>query len=146
VYVAFPRSEYYQQVRLPSRRLLAFRCTSCPAYSDIAAKDHDGYPRFLTFPFRSVPCSQTPPRSPTASPLSAAYYCFPGVQTCQPSDVVVTWLYRFTFVTARMSLCLRLTHIVTSMSPRLDPWWSGSLLLAKMGISPIGNAKLRLAH
>src|ERR1700685_3606201 len=40
--------------------------------------------------------------------------------------IVFTRLYRFTLVTARASLCLRLTHVVTSMSPRLDSQWSGS--------------------
>src|SRR5258708_28961839 len=40
--------------------------------------------------------------------------------------IVFTRLHRFTCVTARASLCLRLTHVVTSMSPRLDSRWSGS--------------------
>src|ERR1700694_2873790 len=39
---------------------------------------------------------------------------------------VFTRLNRFTCVTARASLCLRLTHVVASMSPRLDSRWSGS--------------------
>jgi hypothetical protein len=68
LYAAFPRSEYYQRVRLPSQRLPAFGCAWCTAYSGYA-EDRDGSPRFLTIPFPSVPCSQTAPRSPAASPI-----------------------------------------------------------------------------
>ncbi|MGA9265769.1 MAG: hypothetical protein WBV79_04845, partial [Rhodomicrobium sp.] len=35
-------------------------------------------------------------------------------------------LIRFTYVTAARRLWLRLTHVVASMSPRLDPRWRGS--------------------
>ena len=40
--------------------------------------------------------------------------------------IVLTELNCFTCVTARVSLCLRLAHVVTSVSPRLDSRWSGS--------------------
>lgn len=43
------------------------------------------------------------------------------------------------------SLCLRLTYVVTFISPRLDYQWSG-LLLSGMGISPIENTMFILAH
>ena len=40
--------------------------------------------------------------------------------------IYLTRLTRFTFVTARALLCLRLAHVVTSMSPRLDSRRGGS--------------------
>jgi hypothetical protein len=46
----------------------------------------------------------------------------------QPGNQI-TRLNRFTCVTARTSLGLRLAHVVTSMSPRLDSRWSGSFPL-----------------
>src|SRR4029450_4423264 len=52
--------------------------------------------------------------------LAIAYCSLPGVRPFRPPVVVVTRLNRFTCVTARSSLCLHLTHVVTSMSPRLD--------------------------
>ena len=57
----------------------------------------------------------------------------------------VTRLNRFTCVTAWTSLCLRLTHVVTFMSPRLDSQWGGSTL-SGAGVSPAGSAGLSLAH
>ena len=44
-------------------------------------------------------------------------------------------------VTACPSLCLRLAHVVTSISPRLDSRWGG-LPLAGAGFSPAGSARL----
>jgi len=57
----------------------------------------------------------------------------------------VTRLNRFTCVTAWTSLGLRLTHVVTFMSPKLDSWWGGSSL-SGAGVSPAGSAGLSLAH
>src|SRR5208283_2742839 len=57
----------------------------------------------------------------------------------------VTRLNRFTCVTAWTSLCLRLTHVVTFMSPRLDSRWVGSSL-SGAGVSPAESAGLNLAH
>jgi hypothetical protein len=58
--------------------------------------------------------------------LSAAYCCLPDFRPCRHPDVRVTRLNRFTCVTAWTSLCLRLTHVVAFMSPRLDSRWGGS--------------------
>ena len=60
------------------------------------------------------------------SPLSVAYCCLPDFRPCRHPDVRVTRLDRFTCVTAWTSLCLRLTHVVAFMSPRLDSRWGGS--------------------
>ena len=94
-------------------------------------------PGSVTLPFLSVPCSQTPPESPTPSPFTGAYCCLPGLRPCRPPDYRVTRLNRFTCVTAWTSLGLRLTHVVASMSPRLDSWWGGSLPLPGREFHPL---------
>src|SRR5450759_2741756 len=108
-------------------------------------RDSDGSPRFLTLPFRT--CRALRPRGSLqqSSPLATAYYCLPELRLCRPADDNLTRLHRFTCVTARPSLCLRLAHVVTSISPRLDSRWGG-YPLAGAGFSPAGSAKLRLAH
>lgn len=58
---------------------------------------------------------------------------------------ILTRLNRFTCITARMSLCLRLAHVVTSTRSRLDSWWMG-FILARTGIAPAENTRLFLAH
>src|SRR5580704_7685329 len=83
-------------------------------------------PGAMTLPFLPMPCSPTPPESPAPSPLAVAYYSLPELRLCRPPDECLTGLNRFTCVTAWTSLCLRLTHLVTSMSPRLDSRWGGS--------------------
>ena len=42
------------------------------------------------------------------------------LRCCRPAVKYLTRLNRFTFVTARSSLCLRLARFVTSSNPRLD--------------------------
>ena len=51
--------------------------------------------------------------------------------------IYLTRLTRFTFVTARALLCLRLAHVVTSMSPRLDSQWGGSFPLPRREFHPL---------
>jgi hypothetical protein len=51
--------------------------------------------------------------------------------------IYLTRLTRFTFVTARALLCLRLAHAVTSMSPRLDSRWGGSFPLPRREFHPL---------
>jgi hypothetical protein len=89
-------------------------------------QDRRGSPRFRVASFSAVPCSQTPPESPVPSPFAGTYCCLPSFRPCRPPVYRVTRLNRFTCVTARTSLCLRLAHVVTSISPRLDSWWGGS--------------------
>ena len=50
---------------------------------------------------------------------------------------IFTRLNRFTCVTARASLCLRLAHVVTSMSPRLDSRWGGSFPFPVRELHPL---------
>ena len=85
-----------------------------------------------------MPCALTPPQSPATSPLTVTYlvpsshYDSVGLRM-----IYLTRLTRFTFVTARALLCLRLAHVVTSMSPRLDSRWGGSFPLPRREFHPL---------
>ncbi len=98
----------------------------------------------MTLPFLSLPCSQTPPESPATVAICGRLLLPSRFSTLSASGCV-TRLYRFTCVTAWTSLCLRLTHVVTFMSPRLDSQWGGSSPF-RGGISPAESAGLNLAH
>ena len=80
--------------------------------------------------FRLRPCRALRPRRSLRqpSPFAVAYWCLPSFRPRRP-PVRVTGLDRFTRVTARTSLCLRLVHVVASMNPRLDSRWDGSFPL-----------------
>ena len=140
LYAAFPRSEYpmgesdfHHRVRFPmdgpSGRRTQLNSRSAKTMVDLSG------PSMLPFP--SVPCSQTPPQSPAPSPLREPTVAFQVFRPCRPADYRVTRLNRFTCVTARSSLCLRLTHLVTSMSPRLDSRWGGSFPLPRRELHPL---------
>src|SRR5262249_55991823 len=86
-------------------------------------------PGSARLPCPSVPCSQTPPESPAPPPFAGAYSCLPSFRPFRPPDYRVTRLNRFTCFTAWTSLGVRLAHVVTSMSPRLDSRWGGSFPL-----------------
>src|ERR1700740_2787161 len=79
----------------------------------------------MTLPFLSMPCPQPPPDSP-ATIASIGRLLLPSRYSTLSASGCVTRLNRFTCVTAWTSLCLRLTHVVTFMSPRLDSRWGGS--------------------
>src|SRR5262249_12450883 len=102
-------------------------------------------PGSARLPCPSMPCSQTPPESPAPPPFAGAYWCLPSFRPCRPPDYRVTRLNRFTCVTACTSLGLRLAHVVTSMSPRLDSRWGGSFPLPGRVSHPLESARLRLA-
>src|SRR5262245_59799501 len=103
----------------------------------IAFKTIVDLPGSVTLPYPLVPCSQTPPESPAPSPLAGAYWCLPSFRPCRPPVHRITRLNRFTCVTARTSLCLRLAHVVASISPRLDSRWSGSFSLPGRELHPL---------
>ena len=136
----------YGRVRLPAPHRPSLEgFLSVGLLGPAGSRDDDGSPRFLTLPFRT--CRALRPRRSLrqSSPLATAYCCLPELRLCRPADDNLTRLNRFTCVTARPSLCLRLAHVVTSISPRLDSRWGG-YPLAGAGFSPAGSAKLRLAH
>jgi len=83
------------------------------------AKTTMDLPGSATLPFPS--CRALRPRRGLRfpSPVSEIYYSLPSFRPCRP-PVVLTRLNRFTCVTARTSLCLRLPRVVTFAGPRLD--------------------------
>jgi len=91
-----------------------------------ASQDGGGSPRFLTLPFPDVPCSKTPPQSPAIIANNDHLLLPSRYSTLSACGCRLTRLNRFTCVTACPSLCLRLAHVVTSISPRLDFRWGGS--------------------
>ena len=72
-----------------------------------------------------MPCSQTPPQSPAVIAHRDCLLLPSRYSTLSACGRRLTRLNRFTCVTACPSLCLRLAHVVTSISPRLDSRWGG---------------------
>ena len=141
LYAAFPRSEYYQRIRLPLQRLpfsgiIHFvRHTRCASG---AHQDLSGSLRFLDTSFyeravRSDPAAVSSHLALDGDLLvPSSHYDSVGLRM-----IYLTRLTRFTFVTARALLCLRLAHVVTSMSPRLDSRWGGSFPLPRREFHPL---------
>ena len=126
MYAAFPRSEYLwasppSTVASASLRMVL----SVGLLGRHANQDGGGSPRFLTLPFPDVPCSKTPPQSPAIIANSDRLLLPSRYSTLSACGCRLTRLNRFTCVTACPSLCLRLAHVVTSISPRLDFRWGG---------------------
>src|SRR5215472_18990038 len=125
MYAAFPRSEY---IRASPTSTVASALLSVDAFgrpTRPTGRDGDGSPRFQTHPSPDVPCSQTPPQSPAVIAIGDRLLLPSRYSTLSACGCRLTRLNRFTHVTARPSLCLRLAHVVTSTSPRLDPRWGG---------------------
>src|SRR5258708_14324742 len=74
----------------------------------------------MALPFLSMPCSSTPQESPATIAIFGRLL-LPSRYSTLSASGCFTRLNRFTCVTAWTSLCLRLTHVVTFISPRLDP-------------------------
>ena len=141
LYAAFPRSEYYQRIRLPLQRLpfsgiIHFvRHTRC---ASAAHQDLSGSLRFLDTSFyeravRSDPAAVSSHLALDGDLLvPSSHYNSVGLRM-----IYLTRLIRFTFVTARALLCLRLAHVVTSMSPRLNSQWGGSFPLPRREFHPL---------
>ena len=95
----------------------------------------------LVIPSPNVPCSPTPPQSPATSPFAvcllvpASHYDTVGLRL-----KYLTRLNRFTFVTARASLCLRLVRFVTSRTQDSIPGEAAPPLNGA-GISPAGSTR-----
>src|ERR1019366_3800750 len=123
--------------------ILVLRCAGCRRRSGTHLSTH---PPVADRGTRPSLCKRSRQRGRRRAHHDAtAYCCLPELRLCRPADDNLTRLNRFTCVTARPSLCLRLAHVVTSISPRLDSRWGG-YPLAGAGFSPAGSAKLRLAH
>lgn len=80
--------------------------------------------------FDGMPFSQTPEMPPKPAPPVRSVLPSVCVKTSAISIRPLTELNRFNLTAYGLpSFCLRLIHLVTSMNPRLDIEWSGSLLL-----------------
>jgi len=90
-------------------------------------EDNDGSPRSLDASF-SLRAVLSDPAGVSSGLASIGRLLLPSRFTTlsAPGLSNLTRLNRFTRVTAQRSLCLRLAHVVTSMSPRLDSRWVGS--------------------
>jgi hypothetical protein len=103
----------------------------------ISGQDRGGSPRFRDTSF-SVRAVLSDPAGVSGSLASDGNLrCLPSFRPCRPPDYRVTRLNRFTCVTAWTWLGLRLTHVVASMSPRLDSWWGGSFPLPGREFHPL---------
>jgi len=126
MYAAFPRSEYLWASPTSTVASASLRMVlSVGLLGRHANQDGGGSPRFLTLPFPDVPCSKTPPQSPAIIANSDRLLLPSRYSTLSACGCRLTRLNRFTCVTACPSLCLRLAHVVTSISPRLDFRWGG---------------------
>ena len=141
MYAAFPRSEYYQRIRLPLQRLpfsgmIPFvRHTRC---ASAAHRDHTGSLRFLDTSFYE--------RAVRPDPAAVSSHLALNGDLLVPSShhdavglrmILLNEAEPLHFVTARALLCLRLAHVVTSMSPRLNSRWGGSLPLPGRDFHPL---------
>src|SRR5207249_12151006 len=138
---------YYQRIRLPRQHRPSSGWSIQSAYSIRSPlKTVVDLPGSVTLPCPPVPCSQTPPESPAPSPVAGAYWCLPSLRPCRPPVDKITRLNRFTCVTARTSLGLRLAHVVYLHEPKARFQVERLIPLAWAGIAPAGSARLRLAH
>jgi hypothetical protein len=142
---AFPRSEYYQRVRLPPSLLSPSGWSIRLTYSAcFLGRDGSGSPRCHDASI-SVHAVLLDPAGVSSDLRLCGRLLLPSRFSTLSASGYVTRLNRFTCVTAWTSLCLRLTHVVTFMSPRLDSRWVGSSL-SGVGVSPAESAGLNLAH
>ena len=147
---AFPGSEYYQRIRLHIAASAFLRNVPYrPAYSARSAprEDRSGSLRFLTLPSLSVPCSLTPPQSPATIALygdlllPSSHYNPVGLRI-----LTFTRLNRFTFVTARSSLCTTLNPCRCLHKPKVRFPVGRLIPLSEAGISPAESVRLSLTH
>src|ERR1019366_5902577 len=118
MYAAFPRSEYYQRIRLPPQHLPfsgMLRIVRHPRAPLCAGRDPGGSLRFLdtSISERTVlfaPAAVSGHLAIDGGPTIAFQYS----QHCRPADKSLTRFNRFTRVTVCSSLCLRLAHLVSS--------------------------------
>jgi len=109
MYTAFPRSEYYQQVRLPLQLPLACGWSFQLTYS-VFAKTVTGLPGSATLPF--PPCHALRPRRSLrfSRHFSKIYCCLPSIRPCRPPNIILrgsiaSLSLRPSFALSTLSLC-----------------------------------------
>ena len=148
LYAAFPRSEYYQRIRLPLQRLpfsgmIHFvRHTRC---ASAAHQDLSGSLRFLDTSFYERAVRSDPAAVSSHLALDGDLPCaFQPLRLCRPADDLLNEAEPASLsLRPARSLCLRLAHVVASMSPRLDSGGAAHSP-AEAGISPAGSIRLVL--
>ena len=147
MYAAFPRSEYYQRIRLPLQHLPFSGIIHFVRHTRSAllrTKTTVDLPGPLMLPSPNVPCALTPPQSPATSPFAVAYWCLPATTICRPADDLLNeadplhFRYGPRVALPTLSPC-RYLHEPKTRFPvgRLIP-------LTGAGISPAGSIRLAL--
>jgi hypothetical protein len=91
----------------------------------------------MTLPFLNVPCSQTPSQSPAPFAICGSLLLPSRFSTLSACDFVSRGsIASFALRPARRSY-LRLTHFVTSTSPRFDSRWGGYFPLPVRELHPL---------
>jgi hypothetical protein len=89
MYAAFPRSEYYQRIRLPLQRLPFSGMIHIVRHTpptEGAGRDHSGSLRFLDTSFSERAVPTTPPQSPaTLAICGAPTFAFQPLLRCRPA-------------------------------------------------------------
>ena len=147
---AFPRSEYYQRIRLPLQRLPfsgMFHSSSILCSFPLRAETTVDLSGSSMLPFPNVPCSLTPPQSPVTIAscgdllLPSSQYDAVGLRV-----TIITRLNRFTCVTARSSLVPTLSPCRYLHEPKARFPVGRLVPLSGAGISPAGSIRLFLTH
>jgi hypothetical protein len=120
---------------------LSQECSIRPAYS--ARFRYEPRPPWISqvpqcFRFRT--CRALRPRRSlrSPSPLAVTYYCLPATTTLSACGLLSSRgsIASLALRPASRS-CLRLTHVVASMSPRLDSRWGGSFPFPRREFRPL---------
>jgi hypothetical protein len=147
---AFPRSKYYQRIRLPLQRLPFSEVIHIVRHTPTGprrAKTAVDLSGSLILPFPNVPCSLTPPHSPVPIArsgdllLPSSHYDAVG-----PRFLIFTRLNRFTCVTARLSLAPTLNRCRYLRRSKARFPVGRLIPLSGAGISPAGSVRLILTH
>lgn len=124
MYKAFPCSEYYQQLRLLSLHPLFLRIIPfVPRYLLPRQQQISQVPGISIF---HTCCASKPRRCAPILAIVDGSFCLPAAKYCRPPRVRSYEANYFTFVTARMSLCLRLVQWVAPLNSKLDSGCGGS--------------------
>jgi hypothetical protein len=146
MYAAFPRSEYLWTSPTSAAAFASLRNDPFRSAYSIRLppdQDHGGSLRSLDAPIseHAVPSDPAAVSGPLALYgdllLPSGHYDSVGLRI-----LILTRLNSFTCVTACSSLCLRLAHVVTFTSPRLDSRWGGSFPFPGREFHPLGASGL----
>ena len=150
VYVAFPRSEYYQRIRLPLQHLPFSGMVHVVRHTQLAyapSQDRSGSLRFLNASF-SEPAVLSDPAAVSSHLASSGDLLLPSSHYDSVGLRIPTFtrLHRFTCVTARSSLVPTLSSCRYLHKPKARFPVGRLVPLAGAGITPAGSIRLGLTH